>query len=79
MAQKRSLIDAATDTLSKENFINEENKNPKAQTVVEMKMLNTTVSKDLIKRIKAYCVEQETTVKDFVALALEEKLKRLGK
>lgn len=44
-----------------------------------MKMLNTTVPKNLIKRIKAYCVEQEITVKEFVAQALEEKLKRLGK
>ncbi|MDW7617370.1 hypothetical protein SC499_22475 [Peribacillus simplex] len=39
--------------------------------------LNVEVGKDLKKRTKNYCTDQEMTLKDFVALALESTLDEL--
>ena len=62
--KKRSLKDTAKDDLAK--FVED-----KADT----KMLNTRVPKTMIKRMKLYCVERETTIQDFVTQAVEAKLK----
>ena len=42
------------------------------------KMLNTRLQKDLIKRIKRCCVEEEMTIQDFISQAVQEKLKKMG-
>ncbi len=76
MAGKRSLIDTAQDPNAKDAFIKEGIQKPVKKNRVETKMLNTRVPKELLKRVKAYCVEHEITVQDFVTQTLEEKLKQ---
>jgi len=44
----------------------------------ETKMLNTRLSRALIKRIKFYCADKEITIQDFMNQAVEEKLKSSG-
>ena len=41
---------------------------------IETKTLSTRIPKDLMKRIEAFCDENEITIKDFIADALIEKL-----
>ena len=73
MAARKSLVGAAKVPNAKEAFIKEV---PKKKPEVETKMLNTRVPKDLIKRVKIYCAEHETTVQEFITQTLEEKLNR---
>ena len=40
----------------------------------ETEMLNTGLPKDLIERVKIFCVEKEITIQDFVIDAIIEKL-----
>lgn len=40
----------------------------------ETEMLSTSLPKDLIKRVKVYCSENEMTIQDFVTDAIIEKL-----
>jgi hypothetical protein len=73
MAAKESLVSTAKTPDAKEAFIKEASK--KKKTEVETKMLNTRVPKGLIKKLKIYCVEHETTVQEFITQIIEEKLK----
>ena len=73
MAARKSLVGAAKVPNAKEAFIKEV---PKKKPEVETKMLNTRVPKDLIKKVKIYCAEHETTVQEFITQTLEEKLNR---
>ena len=41
---------------------------------IETKMLCTRIPKDLMKRVKAFCDENEMTIKDFIADAIIDKL-----
>ena len=43
---------------------------------LDVKMLNTRLPKELIKKVKLYCVANDMTIQTFVAEALEEKLKK---
>jgi len=70
---RKSLVGAAKIPNAKEAFIKEV---PKKKPEVETKMLNTRVPKDLIKKVKIYCAEHETTVQEFITQTLEEKLNR---
>ncbi|MBA7496702.1 hypothetical protein ES702_07311 [subsurface metagenome] len=76
MARARTLKDASNDKLAK---LQRDVKKtaPKKPVLVETetKMLNTRIPKDLIKRIKLYCVENEMTMQDFIIEASQEKLK----
>jgi NRPS condensation-like uncharacterized protein len=72
MAARASLVSTAKIPNAKEAFIKEVPKKKKPD--VEMKMLNTRVPKDLIKKLKVYCAEHETTVQEFITQTLEEKL-----
>ncbi len=40
----------------------------------QTKMLNTRIPKDLIKRLKVYCVENEITLQDCITQMIKEKL-----
>ncbi len=40
----------------------------------EAKMISTGIPKDLMKRVKVFCDENEMTIKDFFADAIIEKL-----
>jgi predicted DNA binding CopG/RHH family protein len=71
---KRSLVDTVQDPNAKEAFIKEGSKKPIVRATVETKMLNTRIPKDLIKRIKVYCADNEITVQDFVTETLEKRL-----
>ena len=73
MAARKSLVGAAKVPNAKEAFIKEV---PKKKPEVETKMLNTRVPKDLIKKVKIYCAEHETTVQGFITQTIEEKLNR---
>ena len=73
MAARKSLVGAAKVPNAKEAFIKEV---PKKKPEVETKMLNTRVPKDLIKKVKIYCAEHETTVQEFITQTIEEKLNR---
>ena len=73
MAARKSLVGAAKIPNAKDAFIKEV---PKKKPEVETKMLNTRVPKDLIKRVKIYCAEHETTVQEFITQTIEEKLNR---
>ena len=73
MAARKSLVGAAKIPNAKDAFIKEV---PKKKPEVETKMLNTRVPKDLIKKVKIYCAEHETTVQEFITQTLEEKLNR---
>ena len=73
MAARKSLVGAAKIPNAKEAFIKEV---PKKKPEVETKMLNTRVPKDLIKKVKIYCAEHETTVQEFITQTIEEKLNR---
>jgi hypothetical protein len=68
---RKSLVGAAKIPNAKDAFIKEV---PKKKPEVETKMLNTRVPKDLIKKVKIYCAEHETTVQEFITQTLEEKL-----
>ena len=70
---RKSLVGAAKIPNAKEAFIKEV---PKKKPEVETKMLNTRVPKDLIKKVKIYCAEHETTVQEFITQTIEEKLNR---
>ena len=72
MAARKSLVDTAKIPNAKEAFIKEV---PKKKPVVETKMLNTRVPKELVKKIKMYCAENEITMQDFITEALQNKLK----
>ena len=71
---RKSLVSTAKIPNAKEAFSNEAPKKKKPD--VETKMLNTRVPKDLIKKVKMYCVEHETTVQEFITRTLEEKLNK---
>ena len=73
MAARKSLVGAAKVPNAKEAFIKEV---PKKKPEVETKMLNTRVPKDLIKKVKIYCAEHETTVQEFITQIIEEKLNK---
>ena len=74
MAARKSLVGAAKVPNAKEAFIKEVPNKKKPE--VETKMLNTRVPKDLIKKVKIYCAEHETTVQEFITQTIEEKLNR---
>jgi len=74
MAARASLVSTTKLPNAKEAFIKEASKKKKPE--VETKMLNTRVPKDLIKRIKLYCVENEITMQDFIVESLQDKLKK---
>jgi len=74
MAARASLVSTAKIPNAKEAFIKEASN--KKKPGVETKMLNTRVPKDLIKKVKIYCAEHETTVQEFITQTLEEKLNR---
>ena len=40
----------------------------------ETKMISTRIPKDLMKRLKIFCDENEMTIKDFIGDAIIEKL-----
>jgi len=42
----------------------------------DIKMLNTRISKDIIRYIKVFCAQQEISVQEFVTEAVEDKLKK---
>ena len=44
----------------------------------DTKPLNTRLDKDLIKRVKRCCVEEEMTIQDFISEAVQAKLKKMG-
>ena len=71
---RKSLVSTAKIPNAKEAFIKEAPKKKKPD--LETKMLNTRVPKDLIKKVKMYCVEHETTVQEFITQTLEEKLNK---
>ena len=72
MAARTSLVSTAKIPNAKEAFIKEASKKKKPE--VETKMLNTRVPKDLIKKVKIYCAEHETTVQEFITPTREELL-----
>ena len=41
-------------------------------------MVNTRVHKDLVKRMKRYCVEEELTIQEFLNKLILEKLDSVG-
>ena len=71
---KRSLSDTTQDPNAKEAFVKEGSKKPVIKAKVETKMLNTRVPKELVRRIKVYCADNEITVQDFVTETLERRL-----
>ena len=71
---RKSLVGAAKIPNAKEAFIKEVPKTKKPD--VELKMLNTRVPKDLVKRLKVYCAENEITAQEFITRTLEEKLNK---
>ena len=66
MAKKRTLKDTGKDDLAK--FV-------KDTENTDTKMLNTRIPRAMIKRMKLYCVEKETTIQDFMTQAIEARLK----
>lgn len=70
MAKKRTLKDTAKDDLAK--FVEKKPEN------TDTKMLNTRLPKAMIKSMKLYCVENETTIQDFMTQAVEARLKAEG-
>ncbi len=75
MVQERTLKDTAKDSSAKEAFIKQGTKKPiLVMAATKTKMLNTRIPKELIKRIKVYCAEHETTMQDFITEAIQEKL-----
>ena len=52
-----------------------ETKGGKPLKPVETVMLNTRVPKDLMKKLKIYCVTNETTIQKFITEMLQKKLK----
>jgi hypothetical protein len=48
-------------------------KNPTTENA-EPNMLNISLQKELIKRVKVFCAEKEITVQEFVTDAIIEKL-----
>lgn len=46
---------------------------------IETKMLNTRIPKDLIKRLKVYCIENEITIQDCITQVIREKLEQEDK
>ena len=71
---KRSLIDTTQDPNAKEAFIKGGSKKPAIKAKTETKMLNTRIPKELVRRIKVYCADNEITVQNFVTETLEERL-----
>jgi len=71
---KRSLVDTTQDPNAKDAFIKGGSKKPVIKPKTETKMLNTRVPKELVRRIKVYCADNETTVQDFVTETLEKRL-----
>ncbi|MBW2643458.1 MAG: hypothetical protein JRC89_08820 [Deltaproteobacteria bacterium] len=56
-------------------LIREENmKNNPTPEETETEMLNTRLPKNLFKRVKTFCDENEMTIQDFVTDALIDKL-----
>ena len=71
---RKSLVSTAKIPNAKETIIKEATKKKKPDA--ETKMLNTRVPKDLIKKVKMYCVEHEITMQEFITQTLEEKLNK---
>ncbi len=76
MAKKqRTLQDSATDKLAK-MAKDTEPEEPKEKKEEDLRHLNTRVPKQLIKKIRIYCAENDMNIQDFVAEAVKEKLKK---
>jgi hypothetical protein len=73
---RRSLADTVQDPNAKEAFIKEGSKKPIVRATGETKMLNTRVPKDLIRKIKVYCADNEITVQEFVTETLADRLRQ---
>jgi len=48
---------------------------PKKNPDVETKNLNARIPKDLAKKLKVFCVQNDITIQDFLIVAIREKLK----
>lgn len=73
MANPGTLKDNAKDSNAKEAIFKE--KTPReTPAAAKTKMLNTRIPKDLIKRLKVYCVENEITMQDCITQMIQEKL-----
>jgi predicted DNA binding CopG/RHH family protein len=73
---KRTLTDVSNDPLAKlQKDVEKTAPRKPATAETETKMLNTRIPKDLIKRIKIFCAENEMTMQDFIIEASQEKLK----
>ena len=74
---KATLADA-TKRLGK--IANEKEKDTGKVSITESNstMMNTRVHKDLIKRMKRYCVEEEMTIQEFINKLIMEKMDSVG-
>lgn len=75
MANADNVKDNAKEAFAKENTTREM---PTAAKT-ESKMLNTRIPKDLIKRLKVFCVENEITMQDCITQMIREKLEQEDK
>jgi len=72
----RGLADTAKDKNAKDAFITGGKSSP-ATTTEDLKMLNTRIHKDLVKRMKVLCAEKEITIKEFITEAISNQLAKL--
>ncbi len=66
----------STNAASAEQAIMQEktSKKTSGSEKIETKMLNTRIPKDLIKRLKMYCIENEITIQECITQCIREKL-----
>ena len=49
---------------------------PEKGKAEESKNLNARIPKELAKRLKIFCVQNEMTIQDFIVKAIQEKLEK---
>ena len=76
--QQRGLADTAKDKNAKDSFVSGGEGSPAKQTTADdLKMLNTRVHKDLVKRMKVVCAEKEITIQEFMTEAISNQLSKM--
>ena len=75
MAKKPALMDASKIPLvDKEAFVSGRGDKPRPTSEKDLKPLNTRLPRNLIKRLKMYCVREDASIQDFVTQAIEKQL-----
>jgi hypothetical protein len=75
MTKKPALMDASKVPLvDKEAFVSGRGTKPRSATEKDLRPLNTRLPRDLIKRLKMYCVRHDTSIQDIVTRAIETQL-----